>query len=79
MEQKKFEAVLKIITPQIIHLIAENHKMDEISATTKFYNSKVCALIEDESTKLWHLSPLTIFNMYDDETKTGVIRFPEEV
>lgn len=79
MEQKKFEAVLKIITPQVIHLITENYKMDEVSAATKFYNSKVYALMEDESTKLWHLSPLTIFNMYDDEAKTGVIKFPEEV
>ncbi|MBE6773094.1 MAG: hypothetical protein E7544_02600 [Ruminococcaceae bacterium] len=79
MEQKKFEALLKIITPQVIHLIAENYKTDEISAATKFYNSKVYALLEDESTKVWHLSPLTIFNMYDGETKTGVVKFPEEV
>lgn len=78
MEQKKFEAVLKLLIPQVIHLIAENQKIDEITASRDFYNSKVYELLEIESTKLWHFSPLTLFNMYDDEIKTGVLNFPEE-
>lgn len=78
MEQKKFEALLRIIIPNIIHLIAENHKTDGISATADFYNSRVYSLLEDESTKIWHLSPLTIFNMYNDEITTDRINFPEE-
>ncbi|MBE6815868.1 MAG: hypothetical protein E7522_10540 [Ruminococcaceae bacterium] len=79
MEQKKFEAVLKLLIPQIIHLIAENGKIDEVTASRDFYNSKVYELLENEETKLWHFSPLTLFNMYDDEIKTGVLNFPEEV
>lgn len=78
MEQKKFEAVLKLLIPQIIHLIAENQKIDEVTASRDFYNSKVYELLENEETKLWHFSPLTLFNMYDDEIKTGVLNFPEE-
>lgn len=79
MEQKKFEAVLKLLIPQVIHLIAENGKIDEVTASRDFYNSKVYELLENEETKLWHFSPLTLFNMYDDEIKTGVLNFPEEV
>ena len=32
----------------------------------------------DEETKLWHLSPLTLYNMYEGEVKTGKVVFPEE-
>ena len=77
MEQKKFEAMLVIIIPRIISLIVENYGIDEVTATKKFYESKVYSLLEEEETKLWHLSPLTLFNMYDEETKTGNITFPE--
>ena len=79
MEQKKFEAVLKLLIPQVIHLITEKKNIDEVTASRDFYNSKVYELLENEETKLWHFSPLTLFNMYDDEIKTGVLNFPEEV
>ena len=39
----------------------------------------ISSMLEQEDTKLWHLSPLTLFNMYDEEKKTGNITFPEEV
>ena len=62
----------------MIYLVAENGKIDEVTASSDFYNSKVYELLENEETKLWHYSPLTLFNMYKDEIKTGVINFPEE-
>lgn len=31
-----------------------------------------------KDTKLWHFSPLTLFNMYDEEKKTGNFVIPEE-
>ncbi len=78
MDQKKFEALLILIVPQVVSLIMENYKWDEIAATKKFYESKVYSVLEDEDTKLWHLSALTLFNMFDEELKTGSIIFPEE-
>ena len=41
MEQKKFEAMLVLIVPKIIELIVENHRTDEVTASRKFYESKV--------------------------------------
>ncbi len=79
MEQRKFEAILKILVPRIIHLIAVNYDLDEISASIKFYTSKTYELLENEDTKLWHFSELTLFNMFDEEIKIGKISFPEEV
>ena len=78
MEQKKFEAMLVLIVPKIISFIVENHGIDEVTASKKFYESKVYSLLEEEDTKLWHLSPLTLYNMYDEEERTGNITFPEE-
>ncbi len=77
MEQNKFEALLILIVPKVVGLIIENYKCDEVAATREFYSSKVYFLLEQEDTKLWHFSPLTLFNMYDEERKTGTITFPE--
>lgn len=77
MEQKKFEAMLVLIVPKVISLIASNYEMDEVTATRIFYESKVYSLLEQENTKMWHLSPLALFTMFDEEQKTGNITFPE--
>ena len=79
MNDKSLTAVLGIIVPEIVHRIAESYSCDEVAATEEFYASKVYALLEQEETKLWHFSPLTLFNMYDEERNTGSFSFPEEV
>lgn len=78
MEKKKFGAVLMLLVPQVIHLIVENYPYDEITAAKEFYNSKVYSFLEQEDTKLWHLSALTLFHMFDEEQRTGIVTFPEE-
>lgn len=78
MEQKKFEAVLVLLVPQIISLIAEKHNCDELDATRGLYESKLYSLLEKEETKLWHLSAPALFELYDEEVRTGSITFPEE-
>lgn len=78
MEEKKFNSMLMLIVPDVIKLITENYGIDEISASDSFYSSKVYEKLEQEETKMWHLSPLTLFNMYDSEKKTGDILYPEE-
>ena len=78
MEKQKFEAVLMLLVPQILSLVTERYSWDEVTAHKEFYDSKVYALLEQEDTKLWHLSALTLFNMFDEERQTGTITFPEE-
>ncbi len=78
MEPQKFEAMLILIIPQVIELIAERLSMDELTASKEFYNSEVYSLLEEEDTKLWHLSALALFTMFQEEKETGTISFPEE-
>ena len=79
MEQKKFEDMLILLVPQIITRISDHMGWDEMKAISKFYASQVYALLEEEETKLWHLSPLTLCRMFEEEIKTGSVTFPEEV
>lgn len=78
MEKKKFEAMLMLLVPQVIHLIAKNDACDEVAASKAFYSSRVYSILEEEETKLWHLSALTLFHMYEEEKQTGSFTFPEE-
>lgn len=78
MGQEKFTAILSVLVPQVILLIAENYSNDEVVATEAFYDSGVYKMLEQEDTKLWHLSPLTLFNMFDEEKRTGTFTVPEE-
>lgn len=78
MEKKKFEAILILLVPQVIHLIVENFPYDEVTASKEFYSSKVYSFLEQEDTKLWHLSALTLFHMFNEEKQTGMFTFPEE-
>lgn len=78
MDTKKFEAVLVLLVSQVVQLIVENCGGDEVAASRDFCSSQVYALLEQENTKLWHLSPLTLFHMYDEERKTGSFSVPEE-
>ena len=78
MSEERFSAVISLIVPKVIHLITEKYPYDEVNASIEFYRSSVYALLEQEETKLWHFSPLTLFNMFDEEKKTGMFSFPEE-
>ena len=77
--QKRIGAMLMLLVPQVIKLVIENYGLSEQDATVAFYRSRVYSLLEDEETKIWHYSALTLFNMYDEERKTGNITFPEGV
>ncbi len=78
MNEEKFSAILGVIVPQVVHLICENYSLTEVTASDEFYKSQVYALLEREETKVWHFSPLTLFNMFDEEKTTGSFVIPEE-
>ena len=46
MDKKKFESMLILIVPAVVRLITENYSWDEISASNKFYESKVFECLE---------------------------------
>ena len=78
MSKEKFSAIIGLIVPQVIHLIAENYSYSEIKAAEEFYRTNVYSLLEQEDTKLWHFSPQALFGMFAEEKNTGKFLTPEE-
>ena len=56
----------------------ENRNLTNIEATELLYNSSLYAMLENEESKLWHLSPLTLYELLEEELETGHINYPEE-
>jgi hypothetical protein len=78
MNENQFSAMLAIIVPPIVDLISQNSNVEESEAIARFYRSKLYQELSDESSKLWHYSPLTLYTMYQDELLTGTYDYPEE-
>ena len=78
MSEGKFSALLSVIVPPVVELIAERKGIPETAATESFYRSTVYARLSDETSKLWHYSAETLYTMYDVEVSGREIEFPEE-
>jgi hypothetical protein len=78
MNPEKLSALLTVLIPAVIQLIMKNRKISNIEATRLFYNSALYAMMENEASKLWHLSPLTLYELFEEELATGSINYPEE-
>jgi hypothetical protein len=76
--KKLFRTTLIFLVPQIVKLMVKKAKIPEEQAVQSFYKSKVYSFLEQEETKVWHFSPLTLYNMYQQEVETGNFEFPEE-
>ena len=78
MSDKQLSGILVMLVPQIIKEIIDNEKLSEEEATEALYGSELYAALEDEETKLWHLSAKALYELYRQEKQLGKIDFPEE-
>ena len=77
-EQKQFTATLQLIVPQVVDRMVKEYGLDAEKAVGMLYRSRVYADLERESSKLWHLSPLALAELWHSEVSTGKIQYPEE-
>lgn len=76
---EKFNSILSItIILQIVDLIVNNERLDDISAMSEFYKSKTYEMLVEEERKMWHFSHMTVYSIWKHEKKTGEVVFPEE-
>ena len=78
VNQENLNTLLPFITPGIIQLLSETRNITPETAAIILYNSKLYNLLEDETSKLWRLSYLLLYDMLEEELATGEITFPEE-
>jgi len=64
--------------PQILSLIMSEYVVDEEKAAEMLYSSMLFTALEEEQSKLWHLSAYALFEMFQEEQQTGTITYPEE-
>jgi len=78
MSDTQFKATLEMLIPLVIKEIMKSRSVSEQEAFELLYSSLLYSKLEMESTKLWHLSQLTLANLLNEEIETGTIYFPEE-
>jgi hypothetical protein len=78
MTKIEFKATLQMLIPMIIQTIIEKKNIPVIDSVKLFYFSKLYEKLEIESTKLWHLSPLALYELLEMELQTGKLVFPTE-
>ena len=78
MIDAEFKATLEMLIPLVIREIMKSRNISEQEAFELLYSSFLYSKLEIESTKLWHLSQLTLANLLNEEIETGNIIFPEE-
>ena len=77
-EQIQFTATLQLIIPQVVDRMVKEYGLDASAAVGALYRSQLYADLERESSKLWHLSPLALAELWHNEVTTGHIQYPEE-
>jgi hypothetical protein len=78
MPDPAFKATMEMLIPLVIKEIIKSRSITEQEAFELLYSSLLYSKLEMESTKLWHLSQLTLANLLNEELETGTIIFPEE-
>ena len=78
MPDTQFKATLEMLIPLVIKEVIKGRNISEREAFELLYSSFLYSKLEIESTKLWHLSQLTLANLLNEELETGTISFPEE-
>jgi len=78
MTEIQFKSVLQLNNPLVIKEIVKMQNIDEKEAISLFYSSSLYEKYTDESTKLWHFSPLVIAGLLKQEVDNGEIEYPVE-
>ena len=78
MSPDQLSAFLAILVPRILTILMARNNLSEQEAIRIIYNSELYETLEQEATKLWHLSAETLASMLEEELSTGSITYPEE-
>lgn len=77
MSHEKFNAMMPVISADIIYTIIAKQDVTENEAIKLLYSSKLYAALEQEETKIWQYSTPMLYSLLEQEWKTGIIRFPD--
>ncbi|GHV25013.1 hypothetical protein FACS189498_2850 [Spirochaetia bacterium] len=79
MNQEKLTALLAVMVPAVLEYLMKKRNIDSKEAAALLYNSNLYEMLENEESKLWHLSAETLYSLLEQELNSGVIQYPEEL
>lgn len=78
MDEAQFNVLLPAITATVSQMIADRHGIPTEEAFERFVYSRTYSLLEREDSKLWHLSPLAILEIFESEER-GHMELPDVI
>jgi len=66
-ELKEFQAILQVITSELGQTISSQLNIVDKEALSRLYKSKLYEKLEQEETKVWHLSVPTLYSLFIEE------------
>lgn len=73
----QFNAIIPIISADMVAMIAAKQKIPENQAINLLYNSQLYAALENEETKVWQYSTPMLYSLLEQELRVGTIHFPD--
>ena len=77
MSQEQFDALLPLISADLISTIVERQKLSEQEAIRLLYHSKLYAGLELENTKLWQYSTPMLYSLLEQELFGNKLTYPD--
>lgn len=71
MGERTRASILQNFDAEISVLIATSRGISEMEGLRLFLDSQTHQMLTDDSLKLWHFSPLAVFDMWENEIATG--------
>ncbi len=71
MSKRTAPSILQTFDAELARLIAENREISEMDALRLFLASETHAMLADDDLKLWHFSPLVIYDLWENEEAAG--------
>ena len=76
MSQEQFDALLPIISADLVAEIAARRALTEQAAIRLLYHSGLYAALEQEDTKLWQYSTPTLYALLEQELDGKSLAYP---
>lgn len=71
MNNRTSPPILQNFDSEVAGLIAKSRMISGMDALRLFLRSQTHEMLADDDLKLWHFSPLVIFDMWEAEQATG--------
>ena len=67
IDQNNLHIILPSKMAWLASMLADDENISVVDAIKKLYSSKLYKKLEDESTKIWHLGPVALYEEFIEE------------